>query len=141
MTRALATVALLVTDYDPAVDFFTRVLRFQLVEDSPLSPGKRWVVVAPPGGQGASLLLARAVNERQRALVGDQFGGRVGLFLQCDDFWAEHRTLQAQGVVFAERPRQEAYGTVAVFTDLYGNRWDLIGPTPTPTPTPTPSSV
>ena len=124
--RALATVSLLVPDYDDAIRFFTQALRFTLLEDSPRGPGKRWVRVAPPGGQGAALLLARAATPQQQALVGGQGGGRVWLFLHTDDFWADHAHLQAQGVHFAETPREEDYGTVAVFTDPWGNRWDLI---------------
>jgi catechol 2,3-dioxygenase-like lactoylglutathione lyase family enzyme len=124
----LALFALLVADYDTAIDFFTRALRFTLVEDTDQGGGKRWVVVAPPGGQGGALLLARAVGDRQRAQVGDQFGGRVGLFLHTDDFATQHAHMLAHGVQFAEAPRHEPYGTVAVFTDLCGNRWDLIQP-------------
>lgn len=122
----LALFALLVADYDDAIDFFTRALRFRLVEDTDQGAGKRWVVVAPPGGQGGALLLARAANERQRAQVGEQFGGRVGLFLETDDFADQHAHMLAHGVRFAEAPRHETYGTVAVFQDLCGNRWDLI---------------
>lgn len=122
----IAQFALLVADYDEAIDFFTRALRFRLVEDSDQGGGKRWVVVAPPGGQGSALLLARAANERQRAQVGEQFGGRVGLFLETDDFAGQHAHMLAHGVRFAEAPRHEVYGTVAVFQDLCGNRWDLI---------------
>ena len=122
----LALFALLVADYDEAIDFFTRALRFQLVEDTDQGGGKRWVVVAPPGGQGGALLLAQAANARQRAQVGDQFGGRVGLFLETGDFADQHAHMLAQGVRFAELPRHETYGTVAVFEDLCGNRWDLI---------------
>ena len=124
----IALFALLVADYDAAIDFFTRALRFTLLEDTDQGGGKRWVVVAPPGGQGGALLLARAANDRQRAQVGDQFGGRVGLFLHTTDFAADHAHMLAHGVRFAEAPRDEPYGTVAVFDDLCGNRWDLIGP-------------
>jgi catechol 2,3-dioxygenase-like lactoylglutathione lyase family enzyme len=121
-------VALLVRDYDEAIDWFTRVLGFALVEDAPVAGGKRWVVVAPPGPDGASLLLARAATDVQRARVGDQTGGRVFLFLETDDFARDHAALVARGVRFAEPPREEPYGTVAVFLDLYGNRWDLVQP-------------
>jgi catechol 2,3-dioxygenase-like lactoylglutathione lyase family enzyme len=123
----LAHVALLVRDYDAAIAWFTRALGFALVEDCPSGPGKRWVLVAPPGG-GASLLLARAMGETQLAAVGRQGGGRVWLFLHTDDFARDHAVFVARGVRFVEAPRQEAYGTVAVFEDLHGNRWDLIEP-------------
>ena len=128
MAQRLTSVALVVRDYDEAVAFFTECLRFAVVEDTPLGGGKRWVVVAPPGGGGATLLLARAANADQAARVGDQAGGRVFLFLRTDDFWADHRHMAARGVRFAEGPREEPYGTVAVFLDLYGNRWDLVQP-------------
>jgi catechol 2,3-dioxygenase-like lactoylglutathione lyase family enzyme len=121
-------VTLLVRDYDEAIDFYTRVLRFDLVEDTPLSPTKRWVVVRPGGG-GADLLLARATSPEQIAAIGQQAGGRVGFFLHTDDFGGDHAHLRAHGVRFAEEaPRDEPYGRVIVFHDLYGNRWDLIGP-------------
>ena len=124
--RRLATVALLVRDYDEAIAFFTGALRFRLVEDTPRQDGKRWVVVAPDSG--AALLLARAADAAQRACVGAQGGGRVFLFLETDDFAGEREHMQRHGVRFVEAPRQEPYGTVAVFLDLYGNRWDLIEP-------------
>lgn len=126
--QAVTQVALLVADYDAAVAFYVNALGFELVEDTDLGGGKRWVVVAPPGGAGARLLLARAADARQAARVGDQTGGRVFLFLQSGDFAGDHARMLAQGVRFLEAPRQEAYGTVAVFEDLYGNRWDLIQP-------------
>jgi catechol 2,3-dioxygenase-like lactoylglutathione lyase family enzyme len=127
--RRLATVALLVRDYDEAIAWFTTVLGFVLLEDAPREAGKRWVRVAPStDAGGAALLLARAVGEAQLAQVGRQAGGRVGWFLEVDDFAAEHAALQARGVRFTEAPRSEAYGQVAVFLDLYGNRWDLLGP-------------
>ena len=125
----LALVTLLVRDYDEAVAWYRGRLGFTLVEDTPLPGGKRWVVVAP-GPEAPGLLLARAAHARQAAHVGDQFGGRVGLFLHTDDFARDHARLQAAGVSFAEPPREEPYGTVAVFTDLYGNRWDLLQPKP-----------
>lgn len=128
MTLArLAHVALLVRDYDDALAFFTRQLGFRCIEDTPVGDGKRWVLVAPAGG-GTALLLARAVGPAQTAAVGRQAGGRVFLFLHSDDFAADHAALLARGVTFVEAPRREAYGTVAVFLDLYGNRWDLIEP-------------
>ena len=130
MSASVALVSLLVADYDEAIRFYTLALGFTLVQDSPQGPDKRWVVVAPPGqgasGQGAQLLLARAANARQLAQVGDQAGGRVWLFLHTDDFQADHARMLAHGVRFAEDPRDEPYGRVAVFEDLYGNRWDLI---------------
>lgn len=129
MPVSIAMAALLVRDYDEAIAFFTRALRFSLVEDTPMEGEKRWVVIAPRDGRGAALLLARAVGPEQLAAVGNQAGGRVFLFLHTADFWADHRHMQAHGVRFAEEPRTEPYGRVAVFFDLYGNRWDLIEPT------------
>jgi lactoylglutathione lyase len=123
--RRLAHVAVVVRDYDEAIDFYTRALGFKLVEDTPLSAEKRWVVVAP-SVDGASLLLAKASNDAQLSRVGNQTGGRVFLFLHTDDFDRDHRTMSAHGVKFVEGPRAEKYGKVAVFEDLYGNRWDLI---------------
>jgi catechol 2,3-dioxygenase-like lactoylglutathione lyase family enzyme len=128
MPNAIALVALLVRDYDEAIAFYVSGLGFTLVEDTPLEDGKRWVVVAPPGAGGTSLLLARAATPEQRQRVGDQMGGRVFLFLHTDDFASEHARMEAAGVHFVEPPRQESYGTVAVFEDLYGNRCDLIQP-------------
>lgn len=126
MTRRLAAVSLLVRDTDEAIRWFTGKLGFRLVEDTPLGEGKRWVVVAPE--KGAALLLARAADEAQRAAIGRQAGGRVFLFLETDDFARDHARMAAAGVVFREAPREEAYGTVAVFEDLCGNPWDLIEP-------------
>jgi catechol 2,3-dioxygenase-like lactoylglutathione lyase family enzyme len=121
----LGLVALLVREYDEAIEFFTRALGFTLREDLDQGDGKRWVIVDPPGGQ-TGLLLARAVDPDQAARVGDQHGGRVGFFLNVDDFGAAHERMTAAGVPFEEEPRHEVYGTVAVFRDLYGNRWDLL---------------
>ncbi len=126
MTRSIAAVALLVRDYDEAIAFFTRALRFSLLEDNPLGDGKRWVRVAPAGSPGASLLLAQAATPEQLSCVGRQGGGRVMWFLETDDFAGDHAHLLSGGVRFRELPRHEAYGTVAVFEDLYGNPWDLI---------------
>lgn len=126
MRQYLGSVALLVRDYDEAKAWYTGVLGFTLIEDSDLGDGKRWVVVAPPGSAETSLLLARAATPDQAARVGDQAGGRVFLFLNTDDFQRDFQMLRARGVKFVEAPRQEKYGTVAVFADLYGNRWDLI---------------
>jgi catechol 2,3-dioxygenase-like lactoylglutathione lyase family enzyme len=120
--------ALVVRDYDEAVDFFTRALGFELRADTPRGDGTRWVVVAPPGARESALLLARAAGPAQAARIGDQTGGRVGFFLHTDDFARAHARMTAQGVVFEEGARQEPYGVVAVFRDLYGNRWDLIEP-------------
>jgi catechol 2,3-dioxygenase-like lactoylglutathione lyase family enzyme len=125
--RRIAQVALVVRDYDEAIRFFTEALGFELLEDSPRPDGKRWVLVAPPGG-GAALLLARAVTPEQQGAVGNQTGGRVFLFLATDDFERDYRRMTAHGVQFIEQPRHEPYGTVVVFLDLYGNKWDLVGP-------------
>lgn len=126
--RRLATVTLLVRDYDEAIRFFTEALRFELVEDTPRGPGKRWVVVAPARDGGAALLLAKAVTDEQEASVGKQAGGRVFLFLHTPDFAADHAHMVSHGVRFLEAPRHEPHGTVAVFQDLWGNRWDLVQP-------------
>jgi catechol 2,3-dioxygenase-like lactoylglutathione lyase family enzyme len=127
----LDLVALVVREYDPAIDFFVNVLAFELVEDTPSTTNdgrpKRWVVVRPRGGH-TGLLLARADGEPQAAIVGAQFAGRVGLFLRVDDFDAAHARMLAAGVDFVMPPRLEPYGQVAVFRDLEGNRWDLLGP-------------
>lgn len=129
MTQSITSVALLVREYDEAIRFFTEALRFQVIEDAPLDAGKRWVVVGPRQTTGASLLLARAITPEQAARIGDQTGGRVFLFLQTDDFESDYAHMQAHGVRFTEEPREEAYGRVVVFLDLYGNKWDLVQPT------------
>ena len=123
----LGAVGLLVRDYDEALAFYVGKLGFEPVEDTDLGGGKRWVTVRPRGGE-ASLLLARATTDAQRARIGDQAGGRVWLFLETDDFARDHAAWTAAGVVFREAPRHEPYGVVAVFEDLYGNAWDLIEP-------------
>ncbi|MDG4827700.1 VOC family protein [Solwaraspora sp. WMMD1047] len=127
----LDLVALIVADYDPAIEFFTEALGFDLVEDSPSLTNdgrpKRWVVVRPPGG-GTGLLLARADGERQSDAIGEQVAGRVGFFLRVDDFAAAHERMTGAGVTFVTAPRTEPYGQVAVFLDISGNRWDLVGP-------------
>jgi catechol 2,3-dioxygenase-like lactoylglutathione lyase family enzyme len=124
--QAIGRIALVVRDYDEAIAYFTRCLGFELVEDTPQSASKRWVVVAPPGGAGTALLLARAATPEQERRIGDQTGGRVFLFLGTDDFWGDYERMRGRGVDFAEEPRQEPYGMVVVFRDLYGNRWDLL---------------
>jgi len=126
MTQHLGAVSLLVRDYDEAIAYYTQSLGFTLVEDTALGAGKRWVVVAPPGAAETRLLLARAVQPEEIAALGRQGGGRVWLFLHTDDFWRDHRAYSARGVKFCETPREESYATVAVFEDLYGNRWDLL---------------
>ncbi len=127
MKRFIATVTLVVDDYDEAIAFYTGALRFELLDDTDLGGGKRWVRVAPPGTQTA-LLLAQADGDAQRASIGNQTGGRVGFFLHTDDFARDHAAMLAAGVRFLETPRHEPYGIVAVFEDLYGNRWDLLEP-------------
>ncbi|MDT0406213.1 VOC family protein [Streptomyces edwardsiae] len=127
--RSVPLVTLVVDDYDEAIRFYTEALGFRLAEDAPRPDGGRWVVVEPDAGHtGAALLLARAEGEAQRARVGDQTGGRVGFFLHTDDFARDHARMTAAGVTFLEEPRHEPYGSVAVFQDLYGNRWDLLQP-------------
>ncbi|MFG2337773.1 VOC family protein [Streptomyces yangpuensis] len=128
MSSHIALTALVVHDYDEAIDFYTRALGFDLAEDTPRPDGSRWVVVRPPGATESALLLARAKDEAQRSRVGDQTGGRVGFFLHTDDFARDHARMTAEGVRFLEAPRHEPYGSVAVFEDLYGNRWDLLQP-------------
>ncbi len=119
-------VSLVVRDYEEAKAWYCNVLGFTLVEDTPLADGKHWVVVAPPGSTELRLLLAKASTEPQRERIGDQTGGRVFLFLHTDDFWRDFHAMRRRGVHFCEEPRHESYGTVAVFEDLYGNRWDLL---------------
>jgi uncharacterized glyoxalase superfamily protein PhnB len=128
MKRQIARLALVVKDYDEAIDFYVNQLDFELLEDSTLSETKRWVVVRPPGAQECSLLLAKAANDEQRASVGNQTGGRVFLFMYTDDFWRDYELFQKRGISFVRPAQEEPYGTVAVFEDLYGNLWDLIEP-------------
>lgn len=128
MTQNLALIALVVHDYDKAIEFYTGKLNFTLVEDTALSDTKRWVVVAPQGSTGCALLLAKAVNEKQTSRVGDQTGGRVFLFLHTDNFNRDYQDLIQKGITIVRPPVVETYGTVAVFEDLYGNLWDLIEP-------------
>jgi catechol 2,3-dioxygenase-like lactoylglutathione lyase family enzyme len=124
----IAKLSLLVRDYDEAIDWYTRSLGFGLAEDVDMGNGKRWVVIEPTGTRGAALLLAKAANPQQEAAIGNQSGGRVFLFLETDSFDRDHARMVSEGVNFREAPRSEAYGKVAVFEDLYGNAWDLIGP-------------
>lgn len=125
MTQYLLHTALIVRDYDEAIAWFTAVLGFTLLEDT-AQPGKRWVVVAPPGAREGSLLLARAANDEQRAIIGRQGAGRVMFFLHTENFAHDFTAMRLRGVQFVEAPREEPYGTVVVFVDLYGNRWDLV---------------
>lgn len=128
MKQHLANVAIVVKDYDEAIQFYTERLGFELIEDTVLSETKRWVLVAPRGSEGCRLLLARAANEQQQSRIGNQTGGRVFLFLHTDDFWRDYNAYTEKGIKFVRQPAKEAYGTVAVFEDLYGNLWDFIGP-------------
>ncbi|TAE47310.1 MAG: VOC family protein [Bacteroidetes bacterium] len=128
MRQHIAQLSLVVRDYDEAIAFYTQKLRFTLLEDTPLSETKRWVRVAPQGSEGCGLLLAKAASEEQQSRIGNQTGGRVFLFLHTDDFEGYYQHLLAEGVRIVRPPSQEAYGTVAVFEDLYGNLWDLIEP-------------
>jgi catechol 2,3-dioxygenase-like lactoylglutathione lyase family enzyme len=126
MKRHIGSITLLVRDYDEAIAYYTHALGFELLEDTPLGNGKRWVRVAPAGTNETALLLAQASTQDQAAQVGSQTGGRVGFFLHSDDFHRDHAAMTARGVRFLEAPRSESYGIVAVFEDLYGNRWDLL---------------
>jgi len=125
-SRHLGAVSLLIRDYDEAKAYYCGVLGFEPVEDKDMGGGKRWLLVAPPGAAQTCLLLARAATPAQEATIGNQTGGRVFLFLHTDDFWRDHRLYRSRGVRFREEPRDEPYGTVAVFEDLYGNLWDLL---------------
>jgi catechol 2,3-dioxygenase-like lactoylglutathione lyase family enzyme len=128
LKQQIVSIAIVVADYDEAIDFYVNKLQFQLIEDTPLSPEKRWVLVAPPGSEGTCLLLAKASTEEQKSRVGNQTGGRVFLFLHTDDFWRDYHRMEKEGIKFIRPPQQEPYGTVTVFEDLYGNKWDLIEP-------------
>ena len=127
-TQSIKSVALVVDNYDDAIDFYIGKLKFELVEDTDLGGGKRWVLISPPNSNGTSLLLAQASSEQQSTSVGNQAGGRVFLILHTDDFWRDYNDMISNGVSFSESPRVETYGTVAVFEDLYGNKWDLLEP-------------
>ena len=129
MQQAISLVTLVVRAYDEALQFYVGTLGFTLIEDTSMpAQDKRWVVVAPPGASEARLLLARASDEEQASRIGNQTGGRVFLFLYTDDFWRDFHAYKAKGVVFVREPKEESYGTVAVFKDLYGNLWDLLQP-------------
>ena len=128
MQQYIAHIALVVDDYDEAIAFYTKKLNFTLIEDTVLSETKRWVLVAPNGSGQCCLLLAKAASEEQRSRVGNQTGGRVFLFLHTDDFWRDYNDMLKKDIEFVRAPATESYGTVAVFKDLYGNLWDLIGP-------------
>jgi len=129
LKQHLAHIALVVNDYDEAIEFYTKKLHFTLVEDTQLSETKRWVLVSPNGQGECCLLLAKAANEEQKSRIGNQTGGRVFLFLYTDDFWRDHQNMIKEGIEFVREPAVETYGTVAVFKDIYGNLWDLIEPT------------
>jgi catechol 2,3-dioxygenase-like lactoylglutathione lyase family enzyme len=126
MGREIGAVTLLVRDYDEAIRFYADRLGFEVIEDTVLADARRWVLLAPAGSRGTRLLLAKAASPEQASRIGNQTGGRVFLFLHSDDFRRDHEAMRAKGVVFLEEPREEDYGIVAVFEDLYGNRWDLL---------------
>ncbi len=127
MRQSILHIALVVRDYDEAIEFYTNKLHFQLIEDTyQPEQDKRWVVVSPPGSTGTTLLLARASKPEQEAFIGNQSGGRVFLFLNTDDFWRDYKDMVSRGIKFVRSPKKEAYGMVAVFEDLYGNLWDLL---------------
>ncbi len=128
MKQKIALISLVVHDYDEAIEFYTQKLNFDLIEDTEMSPSKRWVVVAPKGSDGCHILLAKAANDAQKNSVGNQTGGRVFLFLYTDDFWRDYKLMLEKGVEFTEKPREEVYGNVVVFKDLYDNLWDFIEP-------------
>jgi len=124
--QQIGCVTIVVENYDDAIKFYTQKLQFTLVEDTDLGGGKRWVQVSPPNSNGTNLLLAKAISDEQKQVIGNQTGGRVFLFLHTNDFWRDYEVLKSNGVVFNEEPRAEEYGTVVVFQDLYGNKWDLL---------------
>jgi catechol 2,3-dioxygenase-like lactoylglutathione lyase family enzyme len=128
MNQRLVQMALVVNDYDEAIQFYTEKLGFELIEDTPMSETKRWVVIKPKGVGIFTLLLAKAANEEQKQVIGNQAGGRVFLFLHTDDFWRDYHNMIQKGVEFVREPAEQPYGTVAVFKDLYGNLWDFIQP-------------
>ena len=124
--QTIGSIALVVKNYDDAIAFYTQKLQFELIEDTDLGDGKRWVQISPPNANGTNLLLAQASNEEQALAVGNQTGGRVFLFLHTNDFWRDYHLMQDNGIEFTEEPRVEEYGTVVVFKDLYGTKWDLL---------------
>ncbi|MGI8469905.1 MAG: VOC family protein [Pyrinomonadaceae bacterium] len=126
MKQSIAHIALVVEDYDEAIEFYTEKLDFKLIEDTPQSETKRWVLVAPKDSEGCQLLLAKAASDEQKSRIGNQTGGRVFLFLRTDDFQRDYENYQSKGIKFVREPKTESYGTVAVFADLYGNLWDLV---------------
>ena len=126
MKQRIAHISLVVDDYDEAIEFYTRKLGFRLIEDTRLTDKKRWVIIAPPGASECCLLLAKAADEKQRAAIGNQTGGRVFLFLFTDDFWRDYNEMISRGIEFVREPKEQSYGMVAVFKDLYGNQWDLL---------------
>ena len=128
MKQELSRIAIVVKDYDEAIEFYTKKLHFTLIEDTVLSETKRWVVVSPPGSSGCCLLLAKAANEEQQSRIGNQTGGRVFLFLYTDNLQRDHQNLLEQNITIVRQPVKETWGTVLVFADLYGNLWDLIQP-------------
>ncbi|MGB5554100.1 MAG: VOC family protein [Flavobacteriaceae bacterium] len=128
MNQKIAHIALIVKEYDEAIAFYTKKLDFNLIEDTQISAEKRWVLVAPPGANECSLLLAKAASPSQEASIGNQTGGRVFLFLFTDDFWRDYHKMVERNIFFVRPPKKEGYGMVAVFTDLYGNQWDLLEP-------------
>lgn len=130
MPQSIAHITLVVRDYDEAITFFTQTLDFTLIEDTPSKDrqghDKRWVLISPPGSHATNILLAKASNEKESARIGNQTGGRVFLFLHTDNFWRDYNAMKEKGVKFVREPKEEEYGTVAVFEDLYGNKWDLL---------------
>ncbi|HKL91157.1 MAG TPA: VOC family protein [Allomuricauda sp.] len=126
VVQQIGSVTIVVENYDDAIEFYTQKLQFTLAEDTDLGGGKRWVQVSPPNSNGTNLLLAKASSDEQRGVIGNQTGGRVFLFLQTNDFWRDYDVMKSNGVIFNEEPRVEEYGTVVVFQDLYGNKWDLL---------------
>ena len=130
MTKAIkqriSNIALVVENYDDAIEFYTQKLNFELIENTDLGGGKRWVQISPPNAEGTNILLAKASNDQQQQSIGNQAGGRVFLFLQTNDFWRDYEYMKSQGVEFTEQPRVEEYGTVVVFKDLYATKWDLL---------------
>jgi len=128
MPQSVTNLTLVVSNYEEALEFYTQKLGFALLQDTPLPGNKRWLLVAPPDSTGAAILLAEAETPEQSLAIGNQTGGRVFLFLHTDDFWRDYNLYRSRGIRFLESPREETYGTVAVFEDLYGNKWDLLQP-------------